>query len=168
MSGSIKADLIIMIILGLSVGLSFIRGFIKELISLLSWVIGIWLAIVYCHELAAFMTFTQVELIRVGVAFLAIFVPTVFFGAVINLAITSIVRKTPFSLPDRVLGMAFGFVKAGLFLSVLVLVGTLTDLPKESWWQQSKLIKPLELSASVIKSYLPEDFLNKKPKTAKN
>lgn len=168
MSGSLKADLIILIILGLSVGLSFIRGFVKELISLLSWVVGIWLAILYCHELSALMTFTQVELIRVGVAFLAIFVPTVFFGAMVNLVITSVVRKTPFSLPDRILGMAFGFVKAGLFLSVLVLVGTFTELPKQPWWQESTLIKPLELSAKVIKSYLPEDILNKKPKKAKN
>jgi membrane protein required for colicin V production len=168
MTGSLKADLIILVIMGLSVGLSFIRGFVKELISLLSWIIGIWLAIIFCHDVSAFMTFTQVELIRVGIAFLAIFVPTVFFGAVINLAITSIVRKTPFSMPDRILGMCFGFLKAGLFLSILVLVGTYTELPKSAWWQQSTLIKPLELSANVIKSYLPEDLLNKKPKTAKN
>jgi membrane protein required for colicin V production len=168
MSGALKADLIIMLIIGLSVGLSFLRGFIKELISLLSWIIAIWLAILYCHDLSTYMTFTKVELLRVGVAFLLIFVPTVFLGAVINLAITSIVRKTPFSLPDRALGMVFGFFKAGLFLSLLVLVGTFTELPKEAWWKESTLIKPLEISASMIKSYVPEDLLNKKPKTAKN
>lgn len=168
MSGALKADLIILGILGLSVGLSFIRGFVKELISLLSWIIGVWLAILYCHDLAVFMTFTQMELLRISVAFLLIFVPTVFFGALINLVITSIVRKTPFSLPDRVLGMIFGFLKAGLFLSILVLVGTYTELSKSPWWQQSNLIKSLEFSANIIKSYLPKELLMSKPKTAKN
>ena len=168
MSGSLKADLIILIIFGLSIGLSFLRGFVKELISLLSWIMAIWLAILYCHDLSVLMTFTQLEWLRVGVAFLAIFVPTVFFGAVINMAITRIVRKTPFSLPDRILGMIFGFCKAGLLLSLLVLFGGFTELPQSSWWQQSNLLKPLEFSANMIKSYLPQDLLTKQPKTAKN
>lgn len=168
MSGSLKADLIIVAIIALSVGLSFIRGFVKELISFLSWVIAIWLAILYCHDLSVYITFTKIELVRVGVAFLLIFVPTVFLGAIVNLLITGIVRHTPFSFPDRILGMVFGFFKAGLFLSILTLVGTFTDLPKETWWKEAKLIKPLEFSANVIKSYFPEDILNNRPKTAKN
>ena len=81
MSGALTADLIISSIIALSVGLSFIRGFVKELISLLSWTLGIWLAIIYCADLSPIMTFTKIELVRVAVAFLVIFVPTVFLGA---------------------------------------------------------------------------------------
>ena len=171
MSGVLKADLIISSIIALSVGLSFIRGFVKELISLLSWTLGIWLAIIYCADLSPIMTFTKIELVRVAVAFLVIFVPTVFLGAIFNFLITSIVRKTPFSLADRALGMVFGFFKAGLFLSLLILLGSLTELPKALWWQQSALIKPLEFSAHVLKSYVPEALsgpYHQKPKTAKN
>lgn len=158
MSGSILADLIIISLVGLSVVVSFIRGFVKEMISLISWVVAAYLAVVYCKKLGSYFTFTDVEAIRIFIAFLLIFVPTVFVGAIVNMIIGGFVRKTPFSFSDRVIGILFGVFRGALFLTLGVLLAGLTALPKEPWWQNSYLIPPLQSMAIWFRDILPPDI----------
>ncbi|MBS0289397.1 MAG: CvpA family protein [Proteobacteria bacterium] len=151
-------DLIISGIMLLSILIGVIRGFVKESISLVSWVIAIGLAIVYVNPLSAHMTFTKIGFVRNLSAFLIIFVGTVFVGALINYFVGGFIRKTPFSMPDRVLGSAFGALRGVFVATMLILLGGLTSLPEELWWQESYAIEHFQEIAIWVKDRFPDEI----------
>jgi len=150
-------DLIAIALITISIVIGLARGLVKELISLASWVIAAWLSIRYAKSLAEYITFTDVQSLRLFLAFLLVFVTMIFVGAMINFIIGQVVRSTPFSAADRVLGMGFGFVRGVLVLSVLVLLGALTPLPKDDWWQKSYAIAKVEKLSIWMQGFLPNE-----------
>lgn len=151
-------DIIAFSLVLISILISLVRGLVRELISVMSWVLAAWLSIRYSRDISQYITFTDVQSLRVFLAFLLIFVIMVFLGAVVNFMIGQLVRKTPFSAADRVLGMAFGAVRGVLVLSVLVLLGGLTPLPKDDWWQQSYAITRVQKVSIWMKGFLPAEI----------
>lgn len=157
MTHPLLPDLIALSLISISVLISLVRGLVRELISVVSWVLAAWLSIRYSNQIAHYITFTEVQSLRVFLAFLLIFVAMVFLGAVVNFMVGQLVRKTPFSAADRILGMVFGAVRGVLVLSVLVLLGGLTPLPKDDWWQQSYAIARVQKVAIWMQSFLPSE-----------
>ncbi len=150
-------DLIIGGIMLLSVLVGIVRGFVKESISLITWVVAIGLAVVYTSQLSLHMTFTSSSFVRNLSAFLILFVGTVFIGAIINYIVGGMIRKTPFSAPDRVLGSVFGVLRGAFFITVMVLIAGLTPFPKEKWWQDSYAIGQFQVLALWLKDRLPDE-----------
>jgi len=97
-------DFLLVTIVIVSILIGIYRGLIKESISLITWISAIVLAIIFTGPLATYMTFTEAELVRSLCAFLLIFVGVIFIGALLNLGVGLFIRKTPFHLPDKVLG----------------------------------------------------------------
>jgi len=150
-------DTIIIGIIVLSVLIGIVRGFVKELISLVTWIVAIFLAVRYSNHIAAFMTFTDHKTVRNIVAFIIIFVGTIFVGALINYGIGSLVRKTPFSIADKILGGGFGIPRGGALVTLLILLGGLTSFPEEPWWKKSPMIAYFQGLALWVKEQLPDE-----------
>lgn len=151
-------DLVILAIILLSILISFFRGFIKEVISLLSWMFAAWMAFLLAAPLADYMTFTKVESIRAIVAFMIVFVGLIFMGSLVNFIVGRFIRKTPFSMADRTLGLGFGALRGVLVVSLLVFFAGLTPMPQDQWWQQSFTINKFQNIALWIKDALPEQL----------
>lgn len=150
-------DLIIVSLICLSILIGIARGFVKESISLITWVVAIGLSMLFTSDLASFMTFTKIPLVRMISAFLVIFVGIIFVGAIINFLIGVFIRKTPFSIPDRILGSIFGLLRGIVFVTILVLLGGLTPFPETPWWQESYAVSRFQELAIWLKEQLPED-----------
>jgi len=150
-------DLVIAGIIVLSILIGILRGLVKESISLVTWIVAICLAVMYSEPLSTHMTFTSVGFVRNLTAFLLIFVGTVFVGALINFAIGGFIRKTPFSLPDRVLGSLFGLLRGMVFVTILVLLGGLTPFPETPWWKNSYAVSHFQELAIWLKDRLPDE-----------
>lgn len=150
-------DFIILGIILLSILIGVVRGLIKESISLVTWIIAIFLAVVYATPLSTYMTFTKIALVRSLSAFLLIFVGTVFIGAIFNYIVGGLVRKTPFSIPDRILGSVFGLLRGFVFVTILTLLGGLTPMPEEHWWHESYALSQFQVLAVWLKDKLPEE-----------
>lgn len=150
-------DIIACGLITISILISLVRGLVKELISVVSWVLAAWLSIRFSKELAQHITFTEVQSLRVFLAFLIVFVTVIFLGATFNFMVGQVVRKTPFSAADRTLGMVFGFARGVLVLSVLVLLGGLTPFPKDNWWQTSYAITRVEKISIWMQGFLPKE-----------
>lgn len=148
-------DMIALGVVSISIVISLVRGLIRELISLVSWFLAAWFSIRYSNQIAHYLTFTDIQSLRVFLAFLLIFVLMVFLGAIVNFMMGQLVRKTPFSAADRILGMGFGAARGVLVLSVLVLLGGLTPLPRDDWWQNSYFIPRVQKVAIWMKGFLP-------------
>lgn len=151
-------DLIIVAIILVSIFISFFRGFIKEVISLVSWVVAAWLAFVLASPLSKWMTFTEVESIRAVVAFLIVFVGMVFIGSLVNFMVGRFIRKTPFSMADRTLGIFFGLLRGVLVVTLLVFFAGLTPMPRDPWWQGSYSVSKFQSIALWMKGVLPEEI----------
>lgn len=151
-------DMIALGLIVISILISLARGLVKELISVISWILAAWLSVRHSQALSHYITFTDVQSLRVFLAFLIIFVVIVFLGATFNFVIGQFVRKTPFSAADRMLGMVFGAFRGVLILSILVLLGGLTPLPRDEWWQQSYAIAHAQKIAVWMQGFLPDEI----------
>lgn len=151
-------DVIIIGIILVSILIGIVRGFVKEFISLVTWVVAIVLAAMFTTPFASYMTFTSKPFVRSLCAFLIIFVSVVFVGAIINYIVGTLVRRTPFSGADRVLGMCFGVLRGIVFITILVLLGGLTPWPKEQWWQSSYFIPRVQVLSLWLHEQLPEEY----------
>jgi len=152
-------DIIVIFVIFLSALFSLIRGFVKEAISLATWIIAIWLAATFAPKLAAALPNSiESEAVRQAVGFGVLFVLTLMVGALVNMLVSQVVKKTGLSGADRLFGVAFGILRGGLIVIVFVVIGGMTPLPETDWWQSSVLLQWFESAAIVIQDYIPQDL----------
>jgi membrane protein required for colicin V production len=152
-------DVVVILVICLSALFSLLRGFVKEAISLATWIIAIWLAATFATKLAAMLPLSiESEAVRQAIGFGVLFILSLMLGALINMLVSKVVKKTGLSGADRVFGVAFGVFRGGLIIVVFVVIGGMTPLPEADWWQSSVLLEWFESVAIVIQGYIPEDL----------
>lgn len=152
-------DVVVILVICLSALFSLLRGFVKEAISLATWIIAIWLAATFAPKLAAMLPLSiESEAVRQAIGFGVLFILSLMLGALINMLVSKVVKKTGLSGADRVFGVAFGVFRGGLIIVVFVVIGGMTPLPEADWWQSSVLLEWFESVAIVIQGYIPEDL----------
>ncbi|AQZ95921.1 CvpA family protein [Halopseudomonas phragmitis] len=146
-------DWLIIGVIAISALISLARGFVKEALSLLTWVIAGLVAWMFGGALADLLTgYIETPSLRVIVACAILFVLTLILGGLINYLIGQLVRVTGLSGTDRFLGMIFGAARGVLL--VVVVIGLLSLAPVEGdiWWTQSELIPHFLLVADWSKN----------------
>lgn len=136
------ADWTIVAIVGISGLMSLARGFVREALSLLVWVVAFVVAF-YFSEQASVLLVEEIPSpsLRYLAAFALLFVSVLLLGAVVNFMIVQLVKATGLSGTDRLLGMLFGVSRGVLIaLAILVFAPKLLPLDQENWWKQSLLI----------------------------
>jgi membrane protein required for colicin V production len=152
-------DAVILAILGLSALISLFRGFVRETLSLISWVLAFWVALTFGHTLGELFLqkYINSPTVRLGVAFGGLFLVTLIACAIFNYFISQLVDKTGLSGTDRMLGLVFGIARGVVLVAALLLVAHLTPMPEESFWKQSLLIPHFEPLELWLKGFLPDN-----------
>jgi len=152
-------DYLIIGIILLSSGISIIRGFIKEVLSLASWAISFWVALMFYPHVATLLAdYIVTPSIRLFTAFTSLFLVTLILGALVNHLISQIVEKTGLTGTDRALGIIFGLVRGVAIVALLVLLAGATPMPNDNWWQNSLLLEHFEQLAIWLRDFLPTDI----------
>ncbi|MFI8621544.1 CvpA family protein [Marinomonas sp. NPDC078689] len=140
-------DWLIIAVVIISTLLSLKRGFVKEVLSLLTWVIAFVVAIKFSDNMQALlMDQVQSDQIRYIVSFVSLFVASLIICALASYLIGSLIQVTGLSSTDRVLGMVFGFAKGGLIVVAFVSLLSLSPaIEKTELWKSSQLIPQLVL-----------------------
>lgn len=155
-------DLIIIAIIVISALISLVRGFVKESISLASWVVAGFIALRYFTALADLLEpYIESPTIRSGTGFAILFVCSLIVGAVINFMASQLVSKTGLSGTDKSLGVVFGAARGIIIVIMLVLLAGLTPMPSESWWKESTMVEYFTSMAGWIKDILPDDVASR-------
>jgi membrane protein required for colicin V production len=155
-------DLVILIIIVLSALISLIRGFVKESISLVTWIVAGLLAFRYFTPMAALLEpYVSAPTIRAITAFGLLFVSTLVIGAVVNFIMSQLVSKTGLSGTDKALGVVFGAARGVLIVTMVVLLASLTPMPEASWWQESATVGMFQQLAEWIRAIIPADAVDK-------
>lgn len=150
-------DYAILAVLAASILISVLRGAVRELMSLVSWVVAVWLAVRFAPHAAAFMpqSLTSASL-RFAAGFALVFLGALLVLGLATLALSSLLRRSPLSGVDRLLGAAFGFARAVVILVAATLVVGLTAYPRERAWKQAVLVPPLQALALAVRARLPQ------------
>jgi membrane protein required for colicin V production len=134
-------DWILVAIIATSSVFGLLRGFVKELLSLASWVAAFFVARLFSFKLSNFMVdWIDQPQFRVIAAFVILFAATLVVGALINNVFSRLVSATGLTGTDRLFGMVFGVVRGGLLVIVMVSLLSLTPVSNDEWWQSSLII----------------------------
>ncbi|CAA6814960.1 MAG: Colicin V production protein [uncultured Thiotrichaceae bacterium] len=153
-------DIGIVVLTLLSALVGFVRGFVREAISLTTWVAAIALAFIFAETLSAKLPFNiSHDLARMGVSFLLIFIGVIVLGSIINYLFTKAISAIGLGAVDRVLGGAFGVLRGALIvtLAVLLLGLGLTPITEMDLWKTSQLIPHFSDAAEWLKESIPEN-----------
>ncbi len=155
----IWVDYVIIGIIMFSGMISIIRGFIKEVFSLVSWILAFWVALTFSPNLSTLLNaYIETQFIRLISAFIALFVITLILGALVNNVISALVEKTGLSGTDRSLGVIFGLLRGGAVVVLLLLLAGMTPMPQDSWWQNSVMIQYFKNLVIWARDLLPADI----------
>lgn len=135
------ADWAILSIVGISGLFSIKRGFVREALSLLTWVTAFVIARLFTDALATVLSdYIQTPSFRIASAFGILFIMTLIVGALVSNLVSLLVQATGLSGTDRILGMGFGLARGALVVVVLVALLGGTPAVQDAWWQESELI----------------------------
>ena len=154
----IWVDWVILAIIGLSALISLMRGFVREALSLAGWVGAFFVAKGFYESFAGLLVdHIPTNSIRLGIAWLALFIVTLIIAGVINYMAGKLIDKAGLSGTDRLLGMVFGALRGVLIVALIVLaLKQFTPVPKDEWWGQSNLIPHMEMVAEWFYEQLGE------------
>ncbi|MCG5515832.1 MULTISPECIES: CvpA family protein [Ectothiorhodospira] len=152
-------DLVIVAIIAISAVISLFRGFIKEAISVATWVLAFLVSLTYSAPLSEYLPLgIEDPTLLVGIAFAILFILTLIMGGVVNMLAGQLVKKTGLSGTDRSIGAVFGLARGVAIVAVVVLMAGLTVVPQEPWWQESQLLPQFERIALWMRDFLPQDI----------
>ncbi|WP_312511225.1 CvpA family protein [Massilia sp.] len=149
-------DYLVLFVLITSVVISTLRGLVKEILSLLGWIVAFVVANAYGAELAPLLP----EVIpgataRLIVAFIALFLGVRILMGLLSLAIGAVVEATGLSLADRGLGGLFGLARGIVIVLAGVILCGMTAIPQQAFWRDALLSPIAESGARTVKPFLP-------------
>ncbi|MEE3087669.1 MAG: CvpA family protein [Pseudomonadota bacterium] len=135
-----QVDNLILAVIAISSAFGVRRGFIKEIMSLLSWIAALLVSRVYSVSLASILeNLIDNPSVRYVIAFSVLFVIIIMLGTLLNHLMSKLLVVTGLKTIDRLLGAVFGVARGTVIVMVFLFV--LNVFVSESeWWQQSTLI----------------------------
>lgn len=164
MTESVATQLMVVdyIIIGLvvvSALFGLLRGFVRELIALLSWVLAFWVAFQFGPALAVWLEpHISVPSLRQAAAYAGLFIGVLIVGGLAGYFLARMIYATGIGGTDRVLGLVFGALRGLVIVLLAILLAGMTVLREDAWWQQSVSIQYLEPWAEKLRDMLPEEF----------
>jgi membrane protein required for colicin V production len=147
------ADYLIIALVLATSGIGLLRGFLREGIALLSWLIAVLIA---WHvgpslepNLGGLLAAPEV---RPWAARAILLIGVLLLGAGIGALVAYFVRSSFFSGMDRLLGFVLGLLRGLVILGVVVLACETVRLDGERWWHRSMLLPYGEHLANAMRS----------------
>lgn len=154
------ADCAILAVVLVSVLIGVFRGFTREVLGVIGWVLAFWAAVSFVDPASAWLADRiATPSVRRAVAFGGIFLLTLLGAAILTFVLSSSIRDSQYSGVDRTLGGGFGFLRGLFIIAALLLIAGSTSARKDPWWQQSLFVPHLEWTADALRELLPERWI---------
>lgn len=153
------ADWTFVVIIVLSTLIGLWRGFVREALSLATWILAFWLAWTFSDEASRwFARWIETPTLQLVSGFALLFVVVLIVGAMVNHFAALALEKTGLTGTDRAVGTVFGLLRGGVLVVALVTVGMLLQMSRDPWWSQSFFIAWVEPLAVWVMSFFPESI----------
>ena len=152
------ADFIIVAIIGVSVIIGAVRGFVREAVALISWLIAIWVAWRFSGFLHPYLggvleTPEQKTWVARGLVLVLVLLTGWLVGAILAWLTRT---AAGLSTVDRLFGLLFGLTRGVVLVGFAALLGQTLKLEHEPWWRHSKLAPYAVATAGWLESFAGE------------
>lgn len=149
-------DFSIIAVIVLSILISFFRGFLRETISLITWVIGFIFALRFAPIVSVwFEGSVGNSMLRYVIAFVLLFLGVFFVGLLINMIVKRGVDASGLRFTDRLLGGAFGAARGILLVAVVLMFMTMTAFKDNAVMTDSELSPSFMPLVTWLDGFLP-------------
>ena len=146
-------DYTILLIIGISIVVSMMRGAVREVLAIMGWLAAIYVAKIYATQLIPLLPADiPTEALKILAAYVIVFLGVLLVASLLTIALSSLIRKIGLNWLNRGIGAVFGFARGLLIVCVLVFLAGLTSLPKDARWTNAMFSSPLE---ALVKTMLP-------------
>ena len=151
-------DIAVAAVVVISTLIAVLRGFVREVLSILAWAAAAAAAIWFGPSASMFMrAHISTPFVAPVIAYVGIFLVVLIPLGIASHYIAQTVRRSPVGVADRCLGVPFGVVR-GLALVGLVYFAFSLVVPvraQPAWLTQARLLPVIRASSDVISSFLP-------------
>lgn len=151
-------DYAVLAVLGLSLLWAVLRGFVRELVSMVGWVAAVVLSAMFTQPLARALPQSLGSLLSSLLAFLVIFIGVWVVSGFVGLLLGRLVQAAGLGWANRFMGAVLGLARGLLIVLLLVMLAGLTPLPHEPFWRKALLSAPLETAVTAMKPMLPAEL----------
>ncbi len=152
-------DLAMAALLVLSVLIGLWRGLVFELMSLAGWLVAYVVAVAFSGRVGPFLPMGEPgSALNHAAALVVTFLAALLLWSLLARLLRMAIAATPLTVPDRLLGAAFGFVRGLVLLLVVVTVMRLTPTAESPWWKQSRGVQWVGVVIEGLRPHLPEDI----------
>lgn len=152
-------DFLVLFVLACSIVISTMRGLVKEMLSLLGWVVAFIVANTYGAALAPLLPQALTgSTMRLIVAYVALFIGVRLLMMLFGAAVSAVVKAAGLTVVDRGLGGLFGLARGIVIVLAAVLLCGMTGIPQQSFWKNALFSRLAETAALTVKPFLPDNF----------
>lgn len=152
-------DYAVLVIIGISVLISLMRGAVREILSLAGWVLAFYIARTYASQVVPLLPYDiPSEKLKMLAAFLILFLAVLLVTSLLSIALSGLLKEVGLGWLNRLLGGVFGLLRGLLIVTVLVLLAGMTQLPKDERWTNAMFSAPLEALAKTVLMWLPKSI----------
>jgi membrane protein required for colicin V production len=151
-------DVAVVSVVILSMIIAVLRGFVREVLSILAWAAAAGAALWFGPSASDLLhAHISTPFVAPLLAYIGIFLLVLIPLAVASHFIAQIVRRSPVGVVDRCLGVPFGIVRGLALIGIAYLALSLV-IPyraQPAWLTQARLLPVIRASSEVISSVLP-------------
>lgn len=152
-------DYVALVIIGLSVLLSMMRGGVREILSLAGWMTAFYVGRTYTELLIPLLPAgIPVEALKVLAAFLILFLATLLVASLISITLSHLLKKIGLGWFNRFVGGFFGLIRGLIIVGIFVLLAGLTNIPKDPLWRNAMFSAPLEAFVLACLPWIPQSI----------
>lgn len=153
-------DYVILAVIVVSALIGVWRGFVREALSLLVWLLAFWFAYSWSQTLEYMLVDIVAEQgLRLVVTFVALFLSVHIVGFIVSRLLSVLIKSIGLRGVDRVAGAGFGLVRGIVAIAALVLVAEMTPITQEIMWQQSFMVSVFKDALAWVQLYYPLDIV---------
>jgi membrane protein required for colicin V production len=134
-------DVLILVVLLGSTVIGALRGFVREAVSVVFWILAVWGAWQFGPVIVPHLSGLLADpSIAPWVGRLVILVLILLIGWVAGMLLSYFTRSIGLGPLDRVIGVLFGIVRGMVLVGLMIIGGELLHMNQEEWWNRSKLV----------------------------
>ena len=152
-------DIIIILTMLVSGVLALTQGFVKEILSLIGWVVSFISVILFMPEAGKYLSpFFESKALSDLITISIIFITTLLVWRFLSLFIVKLFKITSIGYIDRTLGFLFGLLRIYILASIVfgVFIQKIEQEKRPSYIQSSNLSKVIESSNNFLFNNFPE------------
>ena len=157
-----NVDVIILIGFAISMFVAFVRGFVKEVLSIIGLALFVLLVVYFSPLLLPWMSkYIASKILAQIVLFLIIMVVFYIIWIISTDFLINRIRKSTLSFMDRLFGLIFGLLRALIILGFcfLIIKVMLPEELKKGMLKESKFFDIAQATSDTIEKMLPDKFI---------